>query len=280
MRICGIVVLYNPSFDVIENILTYEEVLNKLYVCDNSDKKNTELLNNLSSFDNVEVIDLKGNKGIAKALKVGMDCAVRDDFDFCLTMDQDSKFPTEQIGKVLEYLNIDNINQYGIIGLNFNSQSYEKGLIETKTWLTSGNFINISNYKKISGFNEELFIDYVDFELNEQFAKIGKKTAFINEISLKHTIGNPIRKRMLFLKFTCMNHSPIRYYYRYRNSLYLYKCNKKFYKKKYKHDLYIETLKMILFEKNKIQKIKMIKKGRKDAKKGILGKYNLNKELN
>lgn len=281
MKICGIVVLYNPLYNVIDNIETYRKLVDKLYVCDNSDNKNFDILNKLSSNSNVEIIDLNGNKGIASALKIGMDYAIKNQFDFCLTMDQDSKFPFEKMGEIFQYLNIDNINDYGIIGLNFNSNIDKKGLMEVDCWLTSGNFINVINYKKIEGFNEQLFIDYVDFDLDEQFSKINKKIAYINEISLEHVIGNPIEKKLFFLKFTCMNHSPIRYYYRYRNSLYLYKKNKKFYKKKYRHDLYIETLKMLLFEKNKLLKIKMIRKGRKDARKRILGNYFENsKELN
>ena len=47
-----------------------------------------------------------------------------------------------------------------------------------------------------------------------------------------HTIGNPIEIQFLGKTFYALNHSPIRYYYRYRNSYYLYHyVDKKFFKK-------------------------------------------------
>lgn len=273
MRICGVAVLYNPNIDVIENINTYLPILEKLYVCDNSDVINQQVLDELRAYNKVSILPMNGNQGIAKALKCGLNEALLGNYDFCLTMDQDSKFPLNQFDVISTYLKMDDIMEYGIIGLNYNSESKVEKLQVVECWLTSGNFINLKNYQRIKGFNEELFIDYVDIELNEQFHTIGKKIAYIENVSLKHTIGNPKVIHFLGLKITCMNHSPIRYYYRYRNALYLYKKNKSFYRKKYKHDLFIDVPKIMLFEAKKIAKLKMIKKGRRDAKRGILGKY-------
>lgn len=273
MRICGVVVLYNPIDEVLDNISTYLSLVDKLFVCDNSTKVNQSLIDSLRNKDNVEIIDMQGNQGIAKALKIAVANALSEGYDFCLTMDQDSKFPTDQFNTVLEYLGSSIADEYGIIGTNYNSDSSTKRLVDIKCWITSGNFINLKNYAKIDGFKEELFIDYVDFELNEQFSKIGKKIGYIENVSLIHEIGDPLIKRFLWKRVTCMNHSLIRYYYRYRNGLYLYKRNKSFYKEKYKRDLYVDTFKLIMFEPLKLKKLKMIKKARKDAKKGILGQY-------
>ena len=46
-----------------------------------------------------------------------------------------------------------------------------------------------------------------------------------------------------------------------------------FYFKIYYHEMIIDFFKMILFEKNRKSKIKMIKKGLKDSKNNKLGKY-------
>ena len=188
----------------------------------------------------------------------------------CLTMDQDSQFPSQDIDVVLDYLNKYK-DEYAIIGLNFNSEDKTKGLIECKTILTSGNFINIEDYKKIHGFSEELFIDCVDFELNEQFANISRKICYINEVSLIHQMGNPIKKKFFGKTVTALNHSPIRYYYRFRNGYYLYKRNKAFYKD-LKKQFFSIKLKTLLYEPDKRTKFKMMRLGIKDAKKGKLGK--------
>ena len=274
MKIDGVVVLYNPEDEILNNIEKYRPFLEHLYVVDNSTKINEELVKKVQCFKNVKYISLNGNKGIGKALKVGLEEAKVSGADVCLTMDQDSIFPSERFDEIKDYLE-KNINDYAIIGLNFNSDSTEKGIIDVKTLLTSGNFINMDDYKKINGFNEDLFIDCVDFELNEQFDKINRKIGYINDISLIHKMGNPLVRRFLGVKVTALNHSPIRYYYRFRNGYYLYKQNKKFYKH-LKKQFFSIKLKVMLYEPNKKEKFKMMRRGILDAKRNILGEFKEN----
>ena len=271
MKIDGVVVLYNPEDEIINNIEKYRPFLAHLYVVDNSTQINEELVNKVKQYSNVKYICLNGNQGIAKALNVGLEEAKNSGADFCLTMDQDSIFPTEKLDEVKEYLTKYK-DEYAIIGLNFNSEDTTKKLVEVKTLLTSGNFINMDDYKKIDGFKEELFIDCVDFELNEQFNNINRKIAYINEISLIHRMGNPLPRKFLGRQVTALNHSPIRYYYRFRNGYYLYKKNKKFYKF-LKKQFFSIKLKVMLYEPNKKEKFKMMRLGIKDAKRNKLGKY-------
>lgn len=272
MIIDGVVVLYNPDLQVIENIKSYQSFCHKLFVIDNSTSYNEDVIKELKQFNNVEYVSLNGNKGIAKALKEGLVLSIKDKSDYTLTMDQDSVFPTDKLDIVKDYIEKYS-NEYAIIGLNFNSESTEAKLVEEQFLLTSGNFIRNEDYQKIEGFKEELFIDWVDFDLDEQFYSIGKKVGYINEISLSHKMGNPETHKLMGKEVTALNHPLVRYYYRYRNGLYLYKRNKKFYKKKYKHDIIIDRIKILLYEKSKHAKFKMIRKGRKDAKRNILGPY-------
>ena len=271
MKIDGVVVILNPNEDVYHNIERYQSFLSTLFVIDNSTNADNEVIEKIKSFNNVKYISLGDNLGIGKALKVGLEEAKKDKADICLTMDQDSIFPSEKFDEIKKYL-IENIKDYAIIGLNFNSESITPGIVDTERWLTSGNFINMVDYQKVKGFNEDLFIDGVDFELDEQFYNINRKVGYINEISLKHTIGNPIPVKFLWMRWTALNHSPIRYYYRFRNGYYLYHRNKKFYKI-LKKQFFSIKLKVILYEPNKKEKFKMMRRGINDAKKNILGKY-------
>jgi len=272
MIIDGVVVLYNPDIQVIENIKSYQSFCHKLFVMDNSTSLNEEVIKEIWKFPNVEYVSFSGNKGIAKALKEGLLLSIKDKAEFTLTMDQDSIFPSDKLDIVKNYLEKYS-NEYAIIGLNFNSDSSEPKLVEEHFLLTSGNFIRNEDYQKIEGFNEDLFIDWVDFDLDEKFYAIGKKVGYINEVSLVHKMGNPETHKIMGKEVTALNHPLVRYYYRYRNGLYLYKRNKKYYKKKYKHDIIIDRIKILLYEKNKRAKFKMIRKGRKDAKRNILGPY-------
>lgn len=276
-KVCGLVVVYNPSDDVYSNLDSYKSLVDKLYVLDNSDFKNYTFILNIQNDGKIVYVDLKSNQGIAKAQKIGMSLAINDGFDYCLTMDQDSIFPSDDFPKIVAYLNDEKFDDYGIIGLNYDRRNRYTGLKAVHDIISSGNFINISNYKLIDGFREELFIDWVDFDICEQFNSVNKKIGMIGDIFIEHKIGNPIKIKFFGKTFFAMNHSPIRYFYRYRNSLYLFKKNKSFYKKYYYKSIFFDIAKVVFFEDDKILKLKMIFRGRKAARKGILGKYVENK---
>ena len=170
-----------------------------------------------------------------------------------------------------ERVSMPDIDDYGIIALNY-EQSGGAGLVVVPTWITSGNFVNVRNYRLIAGFREELFIDSVDHELCHQFYCIGKKVAYIADIPMQHALGNMSYVSLFGRKLSLTNHSPLRYYYRFRNNYVLYREDKAFYRGLYRADRH-QLIKIMLFEKNRREKWRMIRRGIRDAKRGVLGKY-------
>lgn len=277
MKICGVVVLYNPNDEVIKNIKTYISYLDELVIFDNSSKK-YQNINELNKYSKVKYISYEKNLGIARALKESLDYAIEQKYDWCLTMDQDSKININE-KKFKEILHkLENKDEYGIISFDYNNKhnDTELSIREAKAWITSGNFVNISNYINIEKIDERLFIDFVDYDLCEKFKKAGYKIGIMN-YSIIHNIGNPVSKKILGFRISSMNHSPIRYYYRYRNCVYLFNKNKKYYFKKIVYEFIVNLPKMLLIEKNRKSKLKMIFKGIKDGLKQKLGEYEKEK---
>lgn len=266
-------VLYNPNESVLTNLNSYSNCVDVSVVVDNSDTKN-EISQSLKNDPNFIYIDMDGNKGIAAALNKGIEYLNSKNIDFALTMDQDSLFPTKYYPNILELVNKYKTD-YSLIGLNFNQDnSGLDEIIEAPYWITSGNFVNISDFMSVGGFMNELFIDYVDFELGYKFKKNGFKICYLKDFSLKHTIGNPIEIHLFGKIYYAMNHSPIRYYYRYRNAYYLYHfVDRQFFKKEYYKEMIVNTLKMLIYEKNQKVKFSMIRKGIQDAKCKKMGKF-------
>lgn len=267
-------VLYNPNESVLTNLNSYSNCVDVSVVVDNSDTKN-EISQSLKNDPNFIYINMDGNKGIAAALNKGIEYLNSKNIDFALTMDQDSLFPTKYYPNILKLVDKYKTD-YSVIGLNFN---HENGgldeIIEAPYWITSGNFVNISDFMSVGGFMNELFIDYVDFELGYKFKKNGFKICYLKDFSLKHTIGNPIEIHLFGKTYYAMNHSPIRYYYRYRNAYYLYHfVDRQFFKKEYYKEMIVNTLKMLIYEKNQKDKFSMIRKGIQDAKCKKMGKFN------
>ena len=107
--------------------------------------------------------------------------------------------------------------------------------------------------------------------LNEKNIKMIK----VRDAILYHSLGESQSVKSIFGKFNTSNHSALRRYYMTRNRFYIWKKykdlnsftlnrDKKLFKK--------EFIKIILGEKDKVNKIKMVFKGYKDYKKGIRGK--------
>lgn len=267
-------VLYNPNESVLTNLNSYSNCVDVSVVVDNSDTKN-EISQSLKNDPNFIYIDMDRNKGIAAALNKGIEYLNSKNIDFALTMDQDSLFPTKYYPNILKLVNKYKTD-YSVIGLNFNQDNGGLDeIIEVPYWITSGNFVNISDFMSVGGFMNELFIDYVDFELGYKFKKNGFKICYLKDFSLKHTIGNPIEIHLFGKTYYAMNHSPIRYYYRYRNAYYLYHfVDRQFFKKEYYKEMIVNTLKMLIYEKNQKVKFSMIRKGIQDAKCKKMGKFN------
>ena len=276
MKLAAVVVFYNPSNKNIKNIDNYLDVIDKLYVVDNTEDDEIRIKNSTK----IEYIKLGDNKGIAYALNAGAKKAIEDKYEYLLTLDQDSKMTKEIIEKMLEFLKNTKEKNIGLISPYQDIDSKEdiingdyEDMIEV---MTSGNIINLNVYKKIGGFKDWLFIDCVDTDYCMNLHKNGYKVLRLNNIIMKHELGNLVVHKLFGKEYPCYNHNPIRRYYIVRNNLYINSIYKDIYPEYCKRLLRIQkgqVKRIIAFEKNKIKKLKMMYKGYKDFKKGIRGKY-------
>lgn len=225
MKLAGIVILYNPPRDVFSNIKTYIDFIDHLYIFDNSPLYNnciSEKYHHKSSY-----IHSVENHGIAKCLNQGITLAKNAEFDYILTMDQDSSFNEDDLSVYLKY--VKNEINHGFISM-FGIRYYdspnvtENQTIYNNLLITSGSIVNLKIAISISGFDENLFIDGVDTEFCLKSFKNGYKTAFYPQICLKHMLGEEKYITTPFLKkATRKLHNPVRLYYIVRNHLYLRK---------------------------------------------------------
>lgn len=273
LKIGSCTVLFNPDRDVISNVETYKNLMDVCVIVDNSDNKN-EVSKYFEEDSSYIYINMHGNHGIAAALNAGIEYLHSVNMDMALTMDQDSLFPTPDYSSIYQLIEKYK-DEYSLIGLDVNKVDPSQEIVSVPYWITSGNFVNISDFYLAGKMNESLFIDYVDFDLGYRFKKAHLKIGYLSGYCITHTIGNPIPIHVLNKTFYALNHSPIRYYYRYRNAYYLYHyVDKEFFKKEYRREMFGSLIKMFIFEKKRNEKIKMIKKGLSDAKKRRLGKFN------
>lgn len=256
--IAGVVVLFNPKMDVLSNINTYARYMEILYVVDNSDRSNETLVEEFEKMDNIRYIKQTENKGIAQVLNQIMGLATQ--YEWLLTMDQDSYFHEKDIREFLCDVEVDFVNCYSICPVAVSESEYnklkKKGVRLITSCITSGCLLNIKNAKCIGGFDENLFIDGVDIEFCYRGNLKGYKLYQNTNVQLIHHLGNKKNEQFLkFFQYTCTHHNYQRHYYIFRNFLYIGHLYPKEKMKIYKY-LLKRFLKILLWEKDKIQKFK------------------------
>lgn len=263
--IAGVVILYNPDNSVYENIKSYEDQVNVLYIYNNSEMINPEFAEEFQKKSSTYYISNQTNLGVAKVLNDAANKAIEKGFSYLLTMDQDSKAPANLVERLSKKAS--ESTQFGIVS-PLHSNKFNTHLKEIKeseeyvdTTMTSGNLLSLNAYNSVGPFNEDFFIDYVDIEYCFRLKKNGYKIIKLNNLVLEHEEGNIFRKKMSSKVFYPINNAPIRYYYKTRNLLYLRKSYKSEFLKllKIEYLVYIKNIgKMILFENQKFNKISMI----------------------
>jgi rhamnosyltransferase len=272
--LAGTVVLYNPSDSVFDTILSYIDQVAKLYIVDNSDHHNGSLTQKLKQLDKVIYVNNHGNKGIAAALNVGAELALKSGFDFLLTMDQDTDLSANYVSNLMTAFIENDARKIGIIAPPYlkRSKNETRRLQDILFTMTSGNILNLKAYEKVGPFLNELFIDHVDHEYCLRLNQQGFRVVQVNDVEIIHrpgTLTSIFKGRISF-----SSHSPQRLYYFCRNGFYvsrLYGKDFPVFKRTYRN-LLIKEIAKIAFEDAKFKRLTMVIKGYIDYRNHKLGK--------
>lgn len=283
------VILYFPRSDVLDNIATYIQDVDFLYVVDNGGGKHVSEALYEKYTNKIEIIRHETNQGIAKSLnEVLQRCNGK--FDLLMTMDQDSSFANNAMYRYRNGLeNIDWEETFGVApeitlkdkgktGNNICTQDVPLRWSPVARCITSGNIISVSKALSIKGFDESLFIDEVDHEICFRASLHGWKHFRTAGVTLWHCLGCTVEKRILGFTVHIMGHPKIRKYYIARNRLIVWnkyhKFDEKFFFRMYIIGLIWEFSCICFFESDKIGKIRFFLKGVRDAFKNKTGKMN------
>lgn len=281
-KVAGIVVWYNPEVkECCNNIKSYIMDVEDLWIIDNSDERN-EIGLLTQRFSNLNYIWLGGNKGIATALNIGFSEAIKKGYKWVLTMDQDSCSSENMVARLIQTAKEcerEALNP-GIVAAQPDTPTRrakkKDGISLMDSVIASGNLVKVAAYKATGGFIDKLFIDAVDWEFSLGVRALGYKIIQDNETILVHHLGAIENKSFLGINMYPTNHSPIRFYYYSRNRLFVrdkYAGLFPMIIRREKLNYVKWWIKVLMYEKNKLQKILMAFKGYLDYKKNKFGKY-------
>lgn len=234
MKITAIIVIYNQKASILNKLLkSLDTQVCAVVICNNN--KMDFFKNNFPRLKiPLTILNFGENIGIATAQNKGIIFALKKSTDAIITLDQDSYISSDFVKKLTSSYNylIDNSFSVGLIGpLDVEPLDYiprkpllpkpyiNKTLIRpTSSTLSSGSFIPRYSFEKVGFFLDKLFIDSVDIEFCWRLNKHNLHVFIDDSILMPHHLGSKIFK-ILGLRLTIS--SNLRYYYQFRNIVYL-----------------------------------------------------------
>ena len=281
----ALVTLYNPSEKEFNNCRILSQQVDTVIVCDNSQESHETVFQNEK---NIIYITKNENLGLGAAFNVALknDTYGWKDDDLIIFFDQDSQIGEDYIQALQdEHRKIETlIPSLGCLGPVFYNTSNgrterprQKKNITDETYevsntITSSLMMRYGNLKRIDFWNEKVFLDLADWDLCWRMQKAGMVCCMTEKVVLHHSVGNgekkvgPIKLRV---------GQPFREYYQTRDALYLLQENYVPLKMRLRliANVTIRPVVHYLMLDDKKSRMKFIRRGINDYKKGVHGEY-------
>lgn len=285
-KLCAVIVSYKSPEAVASCINSILDIIDVVFVIDNSSDPEVRKVLGSFSDDKVSVIFNETNEGLAAALNRGLQFSLERGYRWTLLLDQDSRASEQMINEMMSSfsnLATEEREKTAMIVPAVYDRNFKKMLPSVVTTnflnrkiyapesdmfvhlhITSGTLLRNEVLPLIGFMNEHFFIDYVDFEYCFRALDKGYKILMSRNAVLNHSLAD--RKR----KFGCQfrEHAPERVYYQTRNRLF----TSLKYGKKYRSFFYAEScrsigklIKIVLLESDKREKLTMLFRGIRDV---------------
>lgn len=264
MKVIAGIVLYNANvYRLEENVKAALSQVDEIVFFDNGSKNIKEVEKMLKSLGTFNIIKSNINHGIAYALNRISEFAINRGYNWLLTLDQDSVLIDGLIAEYKKYFSIPDCGQLACVNVDRNLKNPkdpkdhdQTKIFEVKECMTSGTIVNLHALKIAGGYNEKLFIDWVDTEMCYELRAHGYKTYQINFKGVLHELGHVGYHQFLTKKIPIYNYNYMRKFYYTRNSIYMSRrYPKNFDMKKIVFINLKNVVKTILYEKDKTKRV-------------------------
>jgi rhamnosyltransferase len=190
-------------------------------------------------------LSLDENLGIGYAQNIGIEQAITHGADYILLLDQDSVPSSNLAPYLLESINSSRKTLPKIIAASpryrdprtgFSSlfmvsrfripyryqpkyQVVPENIIVASFLISSGTLIDLKKLQEIRGMRSDYFIDHVDTEWCLRAQHEGYKLIGVHDALMEHSLGEKPRKFWFFGMRNVSEHTPLRDYYMFRNTL-------------------------------------------------------------
>jgi rhamnosyltransferase len=278
MRTCAVIVSYNPTAVLEKAVSQLLNQAERIIVVDNASSVQAcnEILDSVEQVSpKIQVIRNNENVGVAEALNIGIRLVIDCDFDWILTLDQDSVINENYLKHMYDFAARNSNKRIGILGptYEFKDKGRKKIQLPHKllVTLTSGSLVNTEVFRNVGLFRSDYFIDYVDFEFCLRLAKFNYSLFRIPEAVLYHEMGE-VKTRRLPFKVKYTTYDTQRRFYKSRNRVLTYRMYFKLFPLWVLADLMRflkEIIKILLTEENSMDHLRAEVAGVKEALKTV-----------
>jgi rhamnosyltransferase len=279
MKIIGIVVLYHPPFDIVDNIISYISGLDRLIIWNNSIQEKLILPEEYKEHGE-KIIEMGDgtNAGLGIAYNSAINYAREYHYTHLLTMDQDSRFRDNDFQIYVDFIR--QSSEKTIFSVAYNAELVRQdAVVEAEVTISSGAVYPISVFDEIGMFRDDFFIEGIDVEYSLRAKHNGIPTKRVCFVYLIHNIDDEKLKEHKFLwkTFPIVEYPPVLSYYVVRNGAIIKKHYPKANEVKgyFYYYFYMRLFSVALYEKNKFAKFKGLILGYLHGKTGKTGKQQI-----
>lgn len=283
---CAVFVSRDPTDSFLANVAAVRDHVSEVLVVDNgSGPGSREVLERVAALRGVTTTCWTENRGIGAALNLAGQLARARGYGWMIAFDQDSTAPDGFVAALRSAVRTyEAPHLVAVVGPVYIDQG--SGLITSfadgtrgeatrvDVTLTSGSLIRLDVLGELGGFDEGLFVDYVDIEYCLRCASRGYHVVESSRARLEHNLGHSVARRLLWKRFGVTNHSPLRRYYIARNRIILYRRYAASRPAWVLADMYSfarETVKILCYERDRGRKIGALLSGLLDGVRGVTG---------
>ena len=267
-KILAVIVTYNPEIGHLKSFLErLSRQIDLVLIYDNN-SLNLKDIASIQFPQNVIIHSSPINKGLPAHYNAAIQYGLENGFNYLLILDQDSNFNDDFLTKYRQNISDESICHVPLLvhsNKNYNDTYPERTKSEIEPVsrsINSGTLLNLKTLPTQLRFDEDLFIDCVDFDIFEKIQKRGFKVLRVNSAKLHISLGNISRTGPFFL----YNYSPFRLEKQTRDRVIFLRKHpiSAFSLWLFLFTIFCDT-KAVLFEKERLRKIVAIAKGFKEG---------------
>lgn len=143
----------------------------------------------------------RSNRGLAVAMNLGAREAADRGAEYVLMLDQDSVVDSGLVAGL-----VDDLSQSPLLAVaapDFRDRNLSRdhqptgfGIERVEACITSGSLVRVEDWLRVGGWDESLFVDYIDFDFCLRLRKAGREIVVDHRFVLHHAIGAGRRTRL------------------------------------------------------------------------------------